>query len=60
MACTILLALFMVLKANWFPIISNAIFFTVYPDFIIMIVVKEVNFLYFLLNVFYKQPNKSL
>lgn len=47
MACTILLALFMVLKANWFPIISNAIFFTVYPDFIIMIVVKEVNFLYF-------------
>lgn len=50
----------MVLKANWYPIISNAIFFTVYLDIIIIIMVTEINFLYFLLNVIYKQPNISL
>lgn len=40
--------------------ISNVIFFSAFLDIIIIITVIEVNILYFLVNVFYKQPNKSL
>lgn len=43
-----------------YTIISNVIFFSAFLDFIIIITVIEVNILYFLVNVFYKQPNKSL
>lgn len=43
-----------------YTIISNVIFFSAFLDIIIIITVIEVNILYFLVNVFYKQPNKSL
>lgn len=43
-----------------YTIISNMIFFSAFLDIIIIITVIEVNILYFLVNVFYKQPNKSL
>lgn len=43
-----------------YTIITNVIFFSAFLDFIIIITVIEVNILYFLVNVFYKQPNKSL
>lgn len=43
-----------------YTIISNVIFFSAFLDIIIIITVIEVNILFFLLNVFYKQPNKSL
>lgn len=42
-----------------YTIISNVIFFSAFLDIIIIITVIEVNILYFLVNVFYKQPNKS-
>lgn len=43
-----------------YTIISNVIFFSAFLDIIIIITVIEVNILYFLVNIFYKQPNKSL
>lgn len=44
-----------------YTIISNVVFFSAFRDIIIIIItVIEVNILYFLVNVFYKQPNKSL
>lgn len=43
-----------------YTIISNVIFFSAFLDIIIIITVIEVNILYFLVNVFYKQLNKSL